>query len=453
MRKVFLGFILILLLVVGIMGACRVGPPPTIAIEPGGKAIGRKTPITVTVTEPKRGLENIKIELIQGDKTRVLGEATHKPSPWWKLWTHGVDTERFALEVGREKIKDLKQGEATIRVTAGRAKSLLRKPEPVTSSITLPVRLNPPSIQLVSSFHYVNQGGCEAVVYRVGETATRDGVSSGGRFFPGWPLPGGGDRDRFALFAVPYDVTSPGDVQLIAEDDSGNSSRVSFIDEFFPKPLHRDTIQLNEAFMRKVVPEIMGQTPDLTEAGDLLQDYLQINRDLRKKNREEQAEIASHSKAEFLWHEPFMPMRNTAIMAHFADRRSYVYNGKAVDTQDHLGLDMASVKGDAVPAANDGIVVLARYFGIYGNAVIVDHGYGLQSLYGHLSTIDVKEGDPVKRGQTVGRSGATGLAGGDHLHFEIELQGLAVSPIEWWDPKWLNDRLKRKLGRALPYGG
>jgi len=161
--------------------------------------------------------------------------------------------------------------------------------------------------------------------------------------------------------------------------------------------------------------------------------------------------LAKSSQPKFLWTRPFQPMGSTKVMAHFADRRSYVYRGSAVDQQDHLGLDMAGVAHAPIPAANDGVVVLARYFGIYGNAIVVDHGYGLMSLYGHLSTIDVKEGQSVTRGQIVGRTGDTGLAGGDHLHFAILLQGLPVSPVEWWDAHWLTDRIARKLGRAFPF--
>jgi murein DD-endopeptidase MepM/ murein hydrolase activator NlpD len=104
-----------------------------------------------------------------------------------------------------------------------------------------------------------------------------------------------------------------------------------------------------------------------------------------------------------------------------------------------------------VPASNDGTVIHASYLGIYGNCVVIDHGYGLQTLYGHLSSMDVKEGQKVKRGETIGRSGATGLAGGDHVHFAVLLQGLPVTPIEWFDSKWINDRLKLKLGAALPF--
>jgi len=371
----------------------------------------------------------------------------------WAFSGSPTGSETLRLTLGREVQKNLKQQPATLRVTATRAPSFLRHPDPVVRELTLPVRLTPPTLAVVSSFTYVSQGGCEAVVYRVGETSVKDGVAAGSWFFPGFPLPGGGPQDRFALFAVPYDVSDVAQVKLIAQDDVGNSSTASMIDKFFPRPLHRDTIPLDDAFLAKVVPPILSQTPDLTDKGNLLENYLEINRALRKTNNAHLVELAKSSQPKFLWTHPFQAMGSTKVMAHFADRRSYVYRGSAVDQQDHLGLDMAGVSHAAIPAANDGVVVLAKFFGIYGNAVVVDHGYGLMSLYGHLSSIDVKEGQTVTRGQTLGRTGDTGLAGGDHLHFAILLQGLPVSPVEWWDPHWLTDRIARKLGRAFPYSG
>jgi murein DD-endopeptidase MepM/ murein hydrolase activator NlpD len=290
-------------------------------------------------------------------------------------------------------------------------------------------------------------------VYRVGETAIKDGVSAGDWFFPGFPLPGGGKEDRFAFFAVPYDLANSSEVRLVAEDDVGNVARAAFIDKFFAKPLRRDTIPLDDAFLNKVVGPILSQTPELADKGSLLDNYLAINRDLRKTNNAKLIELSHASEPKFLWNRPFQAMGSTKVMANFADRRSYVYKGRTVDQQDHLGLDMAGVARAPIPAANDGVVVLATFLGIYGNAVVVDHGYGLMSLYGHLSSIDVKEGQTVKRGETLGRSGATGLAAGDHLHFAILLQGLPVSPVEWWDAHWLQDRIERKLGAAFPLGG
>jgi murein DD-endopeptidase MepM/ murein hydrolase activator NlpD len=251
---------------------------------------------------------------------------------------------------------------------------------------------------------------------------------------------------------VPFDLGDPSRVRLVAFDDVGNRAEAGFIDKFTPSPPHGDTIQLTDQFMNKVVPEIMSQSSDVADQGNLLANYLEINRNLRKKNAQTLIEMGRNSAKQFLWNQPFLPMMNAAIKAAFADQRTYVYNGKPVDQQTHLGFDMASVERDAIRASNSGRVVLARYFGIYGNAVVIDHGYGLQSLYGHLSSIAVKEGDMVKINQEIGRSGQTGLAGGDHLHFTMLLQGLAINPVEWWDPHWIQDRIKRKLGPALPYG-
>ena len=94
------------------------------------------------------------------------------------------------------------------------------------------------------------------------------------------------------------------------------------------------------------------------------------------------------------------------------------------------------------------VVVFAGYLGIFGNAVVIDHGYGLMSLYAHLSATEVKNGQDVARGDPVGRTGSTGLAGGDHLHFTMLVGGRMVNPVEWWDAHWIADRVERKLKEA-----
>ena len=451
MRKLLL---LLVVLIVGLAAyiVLRVGSPPSIVIEPAAKVIGQKTPVTVRVSEPKRGLSGIKVELVQGDSVRTLAEKRHEPASAWAWWRKGTTSEEIHVEVGKSVIDNLQPGTAIVRVTADRAGVLFWSPRAATAQIELPVRLVPPTLQVLSTFHYVAHGGSEAVVYRVGETNARDGVQAGARFFPGYPLPGGSAGDRFALFAVPYDVEdAAASVRLVAEDAAGNAAQHKFIDQFFAKPVRRDTIHLNDAFMQKVTTEIMSHTPSLADKGNLLDNYLQINRDLRKANDAVLVQLAQKTQPAFLWREPFLPMVNTAIKASFAERRSYVYDGKTVDEQNHLGLDMASVRADPVPASNDGVVVFASYLGIYGNCVVIDHGYGVQTLYGHLSSMEVKEGQQVKRGELIAHSGATGLAGGDHIHFAVLLDGLPVTPIEWFDSKWIHDRLKLKLGSALPF--
>jgi murein DD-endopeptidase MepM/ murein hydrolase activator NlpD len=201
-----------------------------------------------------------------------------------------------------------------------------------------------------------------------------------------------------------------------------------------------------------VVPEIVSQSPDVEEKGSLLETYLVINRDLRKVNNAEIRALAGKSRPQFLWSKPFLRMA-AAPEAGFADHRTYTYGGRSVDQQVHLGVDMADTQNVPVPSANDGIVVMAKYLGIYGNTVIVDHGYGLMTLYGHLSSIAVKEGDAVTRSQELGRSGATGLAGGDHLHYSVLVEGTFVIPKEWWDAHWIQDRIVRKLPGTLKLAG
>ncbi len=428
----------------------RLGAAPRVTIEPKVPGIGKRTPVAVRVEAPGRGLGHVKVELVQDQLDVVLAQRELRPRPFWKFW--GPRTERAEIEfsVGRDTVEGLRAGEATIRVTAERAGTPLRHPAPTVAERKLPVRLQPPTLQVVSHRTYVAQGGCEAVVYQVGPTAVRSGVAVGEWFFPGWPLPGGGPQERFALFAVPYDVSDDSQVRLVASDEVGNQAEARFVEQFFPKPPKSDTIQLTDDFLNRVVPQIMGETPSLKDRGNVLDNYLEINGELRRENARELRELAARTRPQFLWHEPFLPLPNGKVMSHFADRRTYVYQGKVVDHQDHLGFDLASVEKAPVPAANRGVVVLARFFGIYGNAVVIDHGFGLMSLYAHLSAIDVKEGQEVERGAILGRSGATGLAGGDHLHFTMLLQGQPVTPVEWWDPHWLQDRLGAKLGAALP---
>ncbi len=434
----------LLLLVIIVLLIFRVGDSPDIMIEPGMPMIGKRTPLKVEVSEPQRGLKHVKIELMQEDKSSILTEKSYQFRPWWAFWGTKNERDTIQLEVGSQTIPDLKGGSATIRVSADRVGTWIRHPDPAIQEVSLQVRLIPPSLQVTSSKTYVAQGGCEAVVYRVDEYAVRDGVRSGSWWFPGFPLPGGGKGDRFAFFAVPYDMAEP-DVRLVAMDAAGNEAETAFIDRFFPKRFKQDTIDISESFLSKVVPEILSQSPEIQDRGNLLDNYLAINGELRQKNAEMLESLPQQSQPVILWTKPFIALENGQVTAGFADHRTYNYNGRVIDHQDHLGYDLASIRQSPIPAANDGIVLYARYFGIYGNAVIIDHGIGLMSLYGHLSSIAVKEGQKVARGDIIGNTGESGLAGGDHLHFSMLLQGLSVNPVEWWDAHWIQDRIARKL--------
>jgi murein DD-endopeptidase MepM/ murein hydrolase activator NlpD len=177
----------------------------------------------------------------------------------------------------------------------------------------------------------------------------------------------------------------------------------------------------------------------------VLDQYLRINGELRRQALDDMRRLSRSTETAFLWSGPFLQMPNSALEANFAQTRSYLYEGRLVDRQTHLGLDLASTSRAPVPAPNSGRVAFAGWLSLYGNVVVIDHGYGLQSLCGHLSTVSVAEGDDVAKGAIIGSSGATGLAGGDHVHLEIFLHGQPVDPLEWLDAKWIRDNLGTKL--------
>ncbi|MEJ2097196.1 MAG: M23 family metallopeptidase [Deltaproteobacteria bacterium] len=121
------------------------------------------------------------------------------------------------------------------------------------------------------------------------------------------------------------------------------------------------------------------------------------------------------------------------------------YQNRNIDDEFHLGVDLASTANSPVPAANKGKVVFAGRIGIYGNIILIDHGFGLFSMYGHLSRMDVEPGQMVDKGSIIGKTGATGLAGGDHLHFAMMVHQTFVNPVEWWDASWIKNNITDKL--------
>jgi murein DD-endopeptidase MepM/ murein hydrolase activator NlpD len=364
----------------------------------------------------------------------------------------GKDQLRLVRQIGKRQVPQLAAGKARILVTAVRPVLFGYRQVQTTAERDVDVRLNPPIVSVVSTFHYINQGGSELVVYRVSPSDASSGVRVGDQEYPGYPasgahIPNADPGLRVAFFALLWNQNPSTPITLYARDDVGNESRASFDYRVFPKSFRQSRIPIDDHFLEKVVPPILANSPELHVANpqDLLRSFLTINNDLRRENNATITALGRSSAAELLWQGPFKQLVNTAVEAGFADQRAYVYKGEVVDHQVHLGFDLASVTNAPVLAANRGRIVHAGWLGIYGNCVIIDHGMGLQSLYGHMSSIEVKVGDMVNEGTRLGRSGSTGLAGGDHLHFTMLLAGNAVTPIDWWSGQWVQDRIMRKI--------
>ena len=231
-------------------------------------------------------------------------------------------------------------------------------------------------------------------------------------------------------------------VELVARPSLGNEVKQVVSLHAKPRRWRHDSINLSDGFLRKVAESFQVANPN-----ELLGAYLDVNRNLRRANHELFQKVCSHSTHQPVWSGAFRRFFGKP-MARFGDRRTYLYQGKAVDQQTHLGEDLASLVNSPVYAGNRGAVVLAEPLGIYGQTVILDHGLGVFSSYSHLSKIDAKVGDRVEKGAVLGRTGTTGLAVGDHLHFAINLQGEFVDPLEWWDPHWLKDQVEGVWAQA-----
>jgi murein DD-endopeptidase MepM/ murein hydrolase activator NlpD len=447
---------LILILALGAGGAYFVAgrmDGPAIEIAKPEKFVGAATPVEFVVHAPAAELKSL---------TMIL-EQNGKQFPVYALGDQGAQLKeepgglRVTRMIGKTAVPELQSGPARIHVTASRP--VLYGIRTVNNTVIkdVQVRLERPRVAVVSTHHFINHGGSEVVVYRATPEDVTSGVVVGDIEYPGYPLaganvPGISSNDpalRVAFFALRHDQDLNTQIRVFARDEAGNVARADFDKRVFPKPFKRSRINLDDQFLDRVVPAIMEGTTDVKPEGDNLAKFLVLNGELRQKNAEKIASFGRQTATEILWGGAvFHPFTNTGVQSAFADARTYVYKGKEVDHQTHLGFDLASYAGTPIVSANRGRVLFADELGIYGNCVIVDHGMGVQSLYAHLSSIEVKPGDTVEKEQTLGRSGMTGMAGGDHLHFTMLVNGHMVNPVEWWDAHWIEDRILRKLRAA-----
>jgi murein DD-endopeptidase MepM/ murein hydrolase activator NlpD len=230
-------------------------------------------------------------------------------------------------------------------------------------------------------------------------------------------------------------------------DKAGNQKVKSLKTKIRTKTYTDSTISISDSFIRTVVAPLLNETA----ISDVEGTFRKVNDGWRQENNKKIMKIAQETAPEILWEGRFLQMRNSKVMAKYGDRRTYIYNDKEIGKSVHLGYDLASFASAPVGAANSGVVKFSGDLGIYGNTVIIDHGLGLMSLYGHLSMLMVDEGQTVAKGDIIAKTGSSGFAGGDHLHFGMLIHGYEVSPLYWWDRNWVKinifDRLDTYLTR------
>jgi len=434
-RKLPLVLILLAVLLGGVIaGAIHLGPrfesqPPQVRLAPDADVIG-SGPLEITVADPGSGLKSLSIK---------LGETS-------------IAAEQFASPVAEKKVSvvlaklpGVKEGQATLRVVARDASlwGWFKGNETVLQK-QIAIDLTPPTLELVADDRYISFGGAGALVYKTSADAATSGVRVGKHFFPGFP---GQIKDKpdhlLVFFAHPYDTPPGTRAVLLSTDKAGNTREMPLAYELKDVKYRKSTIALSDSFLQNTVAAL-ARDPALRQ-GPVKELFVAVNKNLRKENEDRIALVTKRASPSMLWQGAFSQLSNSKVEANFADLRTYVYKGEAIDSAYHVGYDLSVTKRYPVEAANSGTVVLAEDLGIYGNTVILDHGLGLFTLYSHLSAIDVKVGDRIDKKQILGRTGETGLAGGDHLHYGVYLHGVAVLPVEWWDGKWINDNIAPKL--------
>lgn len=407
------------------------GPVVSLSRAPG--PVSSRIGLGLRLLDSGAGVKSLAVDALQADKTIAVLSKQYPPG----------------TREARENIKltpqmGLKEGPFKLQVTAtdrsiyrfGAGNSTVR-------SLDFSYHDKPPAVAVLSTAHNISRGGAGLVVYTVNRKVEKTGVVFADRFYPGYQQAG----DVYAsLFPCPHDTPAERFVpRVLATDAAGNERQTGIYYRLLPKSFRGDRIELSDAFLEKISAEFKDRFP---QAAGPLEVFLKANRELRAQDAKVLRECGLKTSPVPLWEGEFLRLPNSAPRGSYAQLRSYFYQGKQVDQQTHLGIDLASLAHAKVPAANRGKVVYADDLGIYGQCVIVDHGLGLQTLYGHLSLIEVKVGEEVQKGQTIGNTGDTGLAGGDHLHFGVVISGEEVNPIEWWDASWIKNNVTGKLEAA-----
>jgi len=412
--------------------------PPLIRVTPDSDVLGR-APMEIVVSDQGAGLKSVTATLSSGGTEHTLAS---------EQFAEPVREKKFTVALSG-KPAGVKEGPAVLRVSA-RDRSwwnLFHGNETVIQKNFI-IDVTPPTLELVADDRYVNFGGVGVIVYKPSADTATSGVRIGDYFFPGYQGQIKGHPDHFvAFFAHAYNLPVDARATLVATDKAGNTREMRLVYELKNVKYKKSTIAISDSFLQNKVAPLLNDAG--ARQGNPKEIFLRVNKGLRKENEDRIAAITKKATPSMLWKGAFSQLSNSKVEANFADARTYTYNDETIDNAYHLGYDLSVTRHYPVEAANSGTVAFVGDLGIYGNTVILDHGLGLFTLYGHLSSIDVKVGDPVKQRQIIGKTGETGLAAGDHLHFGVYLNGVAVLPVEWWDQKWINDNIQPKLeGRS-----
>ena len=400
---------------------------------------------------------SIDISVYQNGKEIILLEDT--PEIGERLYTLEIKPRELGLADGRAIV--------TIKAKSGILKKVQYDIEAVIDTV-------PPVVEVVRSPSFVYQGGVgfallrargadsvfvklvspaeqgrQEIILKAFNVSVETNLESEQQNVPvtGSRKNGTSSRqpvaDYYLFLPAPFDIGQDAMYFAVATDIAGNQGIKALPTSIRPKKYQTSSIKIDDSFVKRVLSPLLNRI----NISDPVAAFKTINEEWRENSHKRLMDIAQASEGEILWEGRFLQLKNSKVMGTYGDKRSYFYKGKKISKSVHLGYDLASFANSPVGASNSGIVRFAGELGIFGNTIIIDHGLGLMTLYGHLSMILVDEGQEVGKGEIIAKTGSTGLAGGDHLHFGVLIHGYEVSPLYWWDLRWIQVHVMDFLNR------
>ncbi len=402
----------------------------------------RKDPLKIRLTD-NVSLKNFKLILSDGKRSLIVGKGSFEKGSKEKI---------LLVKYPQSNLLDPNAKRLKLKVSVADS-SLWNFFEGNHSQKIIDIKVDDkrPNVNVLANSYSITQGGSALVVFQAeDEHLDKLYIEAAGKRFKVQPYK---KRGYYAsLIAWPFNKTDFS-AKIVATDLAKNQ-RMRAIPFYLKKHTYRVSwIEAKDTFIDGKITDLASSDPEYANINDRLEKLRAINETMRLKNEDTIHTITSNLSDEMLtaWKiNRFYPLKNGKKVASYGDERHYYYKSRdnEVSHSYHVGFDLASTKMAPIISSNKGVVVYAGENGIYGNMPIIDHGLGLYTLYGHCSKILVKEGDEVDAGETIAKTGTSGLALGDHLHFGVLVQGIEVRPVEWFDRKWINTHIDNVFKEA-----
>lgn len=424
-------------------------------------------PIALRITDERRGLKNVKIALLKesgnlGENSSSksdLNSANSTPNSQNENLANSTPSEitlynenlggqkELVLEISLPKIIN-PNDKFFLQIIAQDASFWALGNESVKN---IPIILDDtnPAVNILANSRQIEQGGIAAVVFKARDANLAEIYveNDKGRKFKVLPFL---KENHFATLIAWSALDKDFQAFVVAKDKAGNITKERIRYYTLRRKYKESKLNLSDRFLDGKIEDLATQYAKEQNLSRL-EKFKFVNEDLRLGNEE-----FIHKITQNLSDKPFSelkvikfaPLKKAAKVADFADHRFYSYAGDFVSDSYHMGLDLASVARDSIYADLDGRVIFAGENGIYGINIIIDHGFGIYSLYGHCSSKLVAQGDFVKAGDIIAKTGVSGLALGDHLHFGVLVQGVEVRPEQFMDAKWFESNVNAVFSEA-----